>query len=200
MKEKPRWILGMTGASGAVYGTRLLEELNRAGCHIDLILSEAAKIVLREEEGIVPSLNVEDLMHNLKIDEPSVSIYSNKDFEVPPASGSSQPRGMVIAPCSMATLAALAYGLADNLIRRSGDVMIKQKRPLILLPRETPLSPIHLENMLKLSRLGVTILPPMPAFYHGPETISDLVDFVVGRVLDMIGIEHSLYRRWKEGE
>ncbi len=190
----------MTGASGAVYGTRLLEELNRAGCHVDLILSEAAKIVLREEEGISPSFDVNDLKRHLSIDASSISIYSNKDFEVPPASGSSPPRGMVIAPCSMATLAALAYGFADNLIRRSGDVMIKQKLPLILLPRETPLSAIHLENMLKLSRLGVTILPPMPGFYHGPETISDLVDFVVGRVLDMIGIEHFLYRRWKDGE
>jgi len=188
----------MTGASGAVYGTRLLEELNRAGCHVDLILSDAAQIVLREEVGIPPTLNTEDLKNHLKIDPSSVSIYNNKDFEVAAASGSSQHRGMVIAPCSMATLAALAYGLADNLIRRSGDVMIKQKRPLILLPRETPLSSIHLENMLKLSRLGVTILPPMPAFYHGPETISDLVDFIVGRVLDMMGIEHSLYRRWKE--
>jgi len=188
----------MTGASGAVYGMRLLEELHRAGCHIDLILSDAARIVIREEMGGTPISNVKDLNHYMSIKGLSVDIYNNKDFEVQPASGSFQASGMVIAPCSMATLAALAYGLSDNLIRRSGDVMIKQKRPLILLPRETPLSPIHLENMLKLSRLGVTILPPMPAFYHGPETISDLVDFVVGRVLDMMGIEHSLYRRWKE--
>jgi len=188
----------MTGASGAVYGIRLLEELHRADCPVDLILSDSAQIVLREEVGIPAGTEVKHLKEYLNIDASTIRSYNNKDFEVPPASGSSQPRGMVIAPCSMATLAALACGLADNLIRRSGDVMIKEKRPLILLPRETPLSPIHLENMLKLSRLGVTILPPMPAFYHQPETISDLIDFIVGRVLDMMGIEHSLYRRWKE--
>jgi 4-hydroxy-3-polyprenylbenzoate decarboxylase len=197
MDRNGRWIIGITGASGVVYGTRLLEVLSGMGFSIDLILSEAGRIVLKEELGYDLSPDVNSLKNFIKLNDATVRIYDNKSFEVPPASGSYQPEGMIIAPCSMATLAALAYGFADNLIRRSGDVMIKQQLPLILLPRETPLSAIHLENMLKLSRLGVTILPPMPAFYHAPSSVDDLVDFVIGRVLDVMGVDHSLYKRWQ---
>lgn len=201
MSQDKRWILGITGATGSVYGIRLLEVLNRNGAGVDLILSEAAKIVMREEMGIdLPpeaAASRDTLGKAFEMDTETLAVFGNRDFETPPASGSHPAEGMIIAPCTMGTLAAVACGLADNLIRRAADVMIKQRRPLILLPRETPLSTLHLENMLKLSRLGVVILPPMPAFYHKPESIDDLVDYVVGRVLDVIGMDHSLYRRWK---
>ncbi len=201
MAEQGRWVLGITGASGAVYGVRLLELLVQFGVEVDLVCSEAGRIVVREETGIdlsgeSPSGN--NLDQELRLKGSAVQYYRNSDLINPLSSGSSRRAGMVIAPCSMGTLAALSQGLADNLIRRSADVMIKQKRPLILLPRETPLSAIHLENMLRLARLGVVILPPMPAFYHKPESLEDLVDFVVGRVLDVMGIDHHLYRRWQD--
>ncbi len=203
MNQNKKWILGISGASGAVYGIRILEVLNQKGYDVDLILSEAGKIVIREETGLDLSGGKEDprkvLKKKLGINPSAIRVFSNHDFATPVASGSNPVEGMIIAPCSMGTLAAIACGLADNLIRRAADVMIKQRRPLILLARETPLSAIHLENMLKLSRLGVVILPPMPAFYHKPKTIEDLVDFVVGRVLDVIGIEHELYQRWQGG-
>ncbi|OIP61243.1 MAG: aromatic acid decarboxylase [Nitrospirae bacterium CG_4_9_14_3_um_filter_53_35] len=196
-----KWILGISGASGAVYGLRLLEVLNRKGRDVDLILSDAGKIVIREETGIDLLKGKEDprkvLKKKLGINPASIRVFNNYDFETPAASGSNPVEGMIIAPCSMGTLAAVACGLADNLMRRAADVMIKQKKPLILVARETPLSAVHLENMLKLSRLGVVILPPMPAFYHHPKTIEELTDFVVGRVLDVIGIEHELYQRWQ---
>lgn len=203
MKHNKKWILGISGASGAVYGLRLLEVLSQKGYGVDLVLSEAAKTVIREEMGIDLSEGKRDPLNTLKkkfkINASAVRVFRNSDFETPAASGSNPAEGMIIAPCSMGTLAAIACGLADNLIRRAADVMIKQKKPLIILARETPLSAIHLENMLKLSRLGAVILPPMPAFYHGPKTMEDLIDFVVGRVLDMIGIEHELYQRWRGG-
>jgi 4-hydroxy-3-polyprenylbenzoate decarboxylase len=202
MSKQKRWVLGISGASGAVYGVRLLEVLSRMGSGVDLILSDAGRIVIREEMGVdlpeAGATSSEILGKELNIDHSDIRFYKNNDFETPVASGSFPARGMVIAPCSMGTLAAIAHGLADNLIRRAADVMIKQRRPLILLARETPLSTIHLENMLKLSRLGVVILPPIPAFYPKPESIDEMVDFVVGRVLDVMEIDHTLYRRWKE--
>ncbi|MEK6776403.1 MAG: flavin prenyltransferase UbiX [bacterium] len=203
MDQNKRWILGISGASGAIYGLRLLEVLSQKGYGVDLILSDAGKLVIREEMGLDLSGGKGDprkvLKKKLGINPASIRVFSNNDFETPVASGSNSVEGMIIAPCSMGTLAAIACGLADNLIRRAADVMIKQRRPLILVARETPLSAIHLENMLKLSHLGVVILPPMPAFYHRPKTIEDLVDFVVGRVLDVIGIEHELYQKWQGG-
>ncbi|MDX1764626.1 MAG: flavin prenyltransferase UbiX [bacterium] len=202
METHRRWVLGISGASGAVYGVRLLQELCAMGYGVDLILSEAAKTVIREEMGIAVPSETEAvrrmLADALKVDTASLEVYGNGDFETPPASGSYRSAGMVVAPCSMGTLAALAQGLANNLIRRAGDVMLKEKRPLILVPRESPLSAIHLENMLTLSRVGAVIVPPMPAFYQGPQTVDDLIGFVVGRVLDVMGIEHRLFRRWKE--
>lgn len=196
-----RWVLGISGASGAVYGLRLLKELCTMGYGVDLIVSEAGKTVISQELGITfpPEIAVTRRMlgDTLKMDTASVEVYGNGDFETPPASGSYRSAGMVVAPCSMGTLAALAHGLANNLIRRAGDVMLKEKRPLILVPRETPLSAIHLQNMLNLARVGAVIVPPMPAFYQGPQSMDDLVGFVVGRILDVMGIEHALYRRWK---
>lgn len=201
MGLQKRWVLGISGASGAVYGVRLLQELSTMGYGVDLILSEAAKTVIRQELGVTfPSdaAGTKGLLGGvLQIDTASVEVYENGDFETRPASGSYRSAGMVVAPCSMGTLAALAQGLANNLIRRAGDVMLKEKRPLILVPRETPLSAIHLQNLLTLAKAGAVILPPMPAFYQRPQSMDDLVGFVVGRVLDVMGIEHSLYRRWK---
>ena len=201
MNQKKRWVLGIAGATGSAYGLRLLQVLNQKGYDVDVILSDAGRIVAREETGINLPADANSslglLKEELKINAETVRVFNNHDFETPPASGSNPVEGMIIAPCSMGTLAAIAHGLADNLIRRSADVMIKQRRPLILLPRETPFSTIHLENMLSLSKLGVVILPPMPAFYHKPKRIEDIIDFVVGRVLDVIGIDHDLYPRWK---
>ncbi len=203
MTEKKRWVLGVTGASGAVYGMRLLKVLTAHGLGVDLILSEAGRLVLREEMKIALPEETgaarETLGNKFNFDTSSVCVYRNNDFEAPAASGSYCCEGMVIAPCSMGTLAAVAHGLASNLIRRSADVMLKQRRTLILLARETPFSAIHLENMLALSRVGAVILPPIPAFYQQPKTIADLVDFVTGRVLDVMGVDHDLYRRWGEG-
>lgn len=172
-------IVAITGASGAVYGIRLLEVLKEKGVKTECIISDAGREIIKTE---------------LK---KSVNGYREKDIGAPFSSGSSTADAMVIAPCSMKTLSAVANGYSSNLISRSADVMIKEGKRLILVPRETPLSAIHLENMLKLSRIGVTVLPAMPGFYHGPKKIEDLIDFIVGKILDSLGIENSLYRRWE---
>lgn len=182
-------ILAITGASGAVYGLRLFEELKKAGVETHLIASTPAKQIIETEAG----------QSFQQVARRADYHYREDDLAAPPASGSFLHQGMVIAPCSMKTLAAIAGGYAGNLITRAADVTIKEKRRLILLPRETPLSPIHLENMLKLARLGVIIMPPVPAFYHRPRTIEELVDQFAGRVLDLLGVENSLVRRWPEG-
>ncbi|MEE8167618.1 MAG: UbiX family flavin prenyltransferase [Candidatus Hydrothermarchaeales archaeon] len=174
----PRILVAITGASGVVYGFRLLEVLGEKGIDVSCILSDAAKKIVA---------------HELETKE---KCYSEEDIEAPFSSGSHHIDAMVIAPCSMKTLAAIANGLASNLITRSADVVIKEGRKLVIVPRETPLNAIHLENMLKLSRLGVTILPAMPAFYHNPKNIEDLVDFIVGKILDVLDIENDLFTRW----
>ena len=199
VQGKDAWILGISGASGAVYGLRLLELLSRDPCGVDLIVSAEARYVIRRETG----LDLPDdpaawpgLLAARGVETGRLACYRASDFRAPPASGSRPSRGMVIAPCSMGTVAALAHGLADNLMRRAADVALKQRRPLVLVPRETPLSTLHLENLLALARLGAVILPPMPAYYHGPSGIPDLVDYVVGRILEVLGIPHDLYPPW----
>jgi 4-hydroxy-3-polyprenylbenzoate decarboxylase len=182
-----RLVIGITGCSGVVYGVRLLEVCKQMGIETDLIVSRAAEQILEFELG----KNISDLQRL------AARSYSPEDLEAPLASGSTRTDGMVIAPCSMKTLGAIASGVAADLIARAADVTLKEGRPLVLVPRETPLNLIHLENMAKLKRAGVTILPAMPAFYAKPEKISDLIDFIVGRVLDVLGIEHQLYRRWQ---
>ncbi len=172
-------LLAVTGASGAVYGLRLLEVLKEKNVETECIVSDAAKKLIKHE--------------TLKIPE----CYSEKDIEAPFSSGSSALDAMVVVPCSMKTLSAIANGFSHNLITRSADVAIKEKKKLVLVPRETPLSAIHLENMLKLARLGVVILPAMSGFYHRPKKVEDLVDFIVGKILDSLGIENELYKRWK---
>lgn len=181
------WILAITGASGVVYGMRLLEVLVEQKIPVELVVSDTAKIVMREELG-----------SDARLPEASrcFRMHGFHDFTAPIASGSYPTEGLVIVPCSMGTLGAIASGLSQNLIHRAADCTIKEGRKLILVPRETPLSAIHLENMLKLARLGVKIVPPMPAFYSGQKNISDLVGFVVGKILDQMGVSHMLYPRW----
>ncbi len=195
--------LALTGASGLPYGLRLLDCLLRAGLRVQLLYSQAAQVVARQEMNLeLPSRPAEAraaLLARLPdIDPALLSVYGREEWFAPVASGSNPPDAMVICPCSMGTLAAIAQGLADNLIERAADVVIKEGRKLVLVPRETPFSTIHLENMLRLARAGAVILPPSPGFYHHPQTVDDLVDFVVARILDQLGTPHTLMQRWGE--
>ncbi len=192
--------LAFTGASGMPYGLRLLECLLGAGCRVQLLYSQVAQIVARQEMGLeLPSRAAEtetffrDRFRGLP---GSLEVYGREEWFAPVASGSNPPDAMIVCPCTMATLAAIAQGLASNLIERAADVVIKEGRKLILVPRETPFSVIHLENMLRLARAGAVILPPNPGFYHHPHDVADLVDFVVARLLDQIGVSHNLMARW----
>ena len=189
------YIVAITGASGVVYGMRLLEVLAEQKIPVELVISDTARIVMKEELGIEAGEG--DLLTKLGIgDANKIHLHDFKDFTAPIASGSYPTEGMVVIPCSMGTLGAIASGLSQNLIHRAADCTIKEGRKLILVPRETPLSAIHLENMLKLSRLGVRIVPAMPAFYSGQQSIQELIDFMVGKTLDQMGIPHALYPRW----
>lgn len=194
--------LAMTGASGAVYGLRLLECLLQAQKTVYLMLSPAAQIVLAQETDLkVPGAPAEQEKYfsaRYRAHAGQLKAFGPNAWFSPPASGSNAPRAMVVCPCTSGSLAAIAQGSADNLIERAADVAIKEGRKLILVPREMPFSAIHLENMLKLARLGVVILPPNPGFYHHPKRIEDLVDFVVARLLDHLDIEHQLVPRWAD--
>lgn len=194
--------LALTGASGMTYGFRLLGCLLKSGCHVRLVYSEVAPAVARQEMDIALPAHPEDAKDVFKRLFPAgrgkLDIHGNDDWNAPMASGSNPPDAMVVCPCTMGTLASIAHSLAGNLIERAADVALKERRTLILVPRETPLSAIHLENMLRLARAGAIILPPAPGFYHHPESVSDLVDFVVARILDQLGLAHSLVKRWGE--
>lgn len=193
--------LAFTGASGLPYGIRLLEQLLAAGCRVWLLYSPAAQVVAQQEMQLsLPSQAkaLQALWREQYRCGEQLSVFGREEWFAPPASGSNPADAMVICPCSMGALAAIAHGMSDNLIERAADVSIKEKRPLILVPRETPLSVIHLENMLALARLGVTILPPAPGFYTHPSTVDDMVDFVVARILDQLRIPHTLMARWGE--
>ncbi|TRY28139.1 UbiX family flavin prenyltransferase [Brevibacillus sp. LEMMJ03] len=194
-----KWAVGITGASGAVYGVRLVRELLRGGHTVHLMITEAGWQVFRDELD----WNTDDrealIREKLQQDLPGVLHYwGMRDFNCPAASGSYRCDGMVVVPCSMGTLSGIAHGASGNLLERVADVMLKERRRLVLVPRETPLNAIQLENMLKLSRLGVTILPAMPGYYHKPQTMDDLVNFVVGKALDALDVPHELFRRWGE--
>ena len=192
--------LALTGASGMPYGVRLLECLLKAGVSVYLLYSQAAQIVAKQEMDLaLPGRvrEVEDFFaHKFEAADGQLRVFGREEWFAPVASGSNPADAMVICPCSMGTLAAVACGLADNLIERAADVMLKEQRQLILVPRETPFSAIHLENMLRLSRAGAVILPANPGFYHHPTRLEDLVDFVVARVLDLLRVEHQLMPRW----
>ncbi|MDR0441565.1 MAG: UbiX family flavin prenyltransferase [Candidatus Accumulibacter sp.] len=192
--------LALTGASGMPYGIRLLECLLAAGCHVQLLYSQVARIVARQEMALeLPALptDAEALFKARFAHLPgTLAVFDHEDWFAPVASGSNPPQAMIVCPCTMSTLAGIAQGLSGNLIERAADVALKEGRKLILAPRETPFSAIHLENMLRLSRAGAVILPPNPGFYHRPQKVEDLVDFVVARLLDQAGVAHSLTRRW----
>ncbi len=201
MKKAPV-ILAFTGASGAQYGLRLLQCLLQANESVEVIISKAGLLVLSEETDLKLSANPKQttkiLSDHCGGDSGQLTVYGAEQWTAPPASGSARGRAMVVCPCSMGTLAAIAHGLSDNLIERAADVAIKEHSPLIIVPREAPFSPIHLENMLKLARLGVVILPASPGFYHRPQSIAEVVDFVVARILDHLQVNHHLLPRWGE--
>lgn len=199
-KSNQRLIVAMTGASGAAYGLRLIERLGHAGVRQELLISEAARVVLKQEADIeLPDdagAQAEFLAERLGIDASLINSYALKDWFSPAASGSAGIGSMAIVPCSMGTLARIATGASDNLIERAADVILKERGRLVLMPRETPLSSIHLEHMLKLSNMGVHIIPAMPGFYHRPQSIGELVDFMVDRVLAHLGISAEGMQRW----
>jgi 4-hydroxy-3-polyprenylbenzoate decarboxylase len=196
--------LALTGASGMPYGIRLLECLLAAGCHVQLLYSQAAQIVARQEMALeLPALpaDAEALFRARFAQLPgTLAVFGREEWFAPVASGSNPPQAMIVCPCTMSTLAGIAQGLSSNLIERAADVALKEGRKLILAPRETPFSAIHLENMLRALRAGAVILPPNPGFYHHPRCVGDLVDFVVARLLDQVEVPHSLVRRWGKSE
>ena len=192
-------VVALTGASGAPYGVRLLEVLLAAGRTVHLSVSPAAVIVLEREMG--RRVDLEHFESSALLgDIPSNQLryHHYRDFLAGMASGSFLTGGMVICPCSMGTVAAIAHGLSDNLIHRAADVHLKERRKLILVPRETPLGVVQLRNLLSCAEAGAVVLPAMPAFYTRPETLNDAVDFIVGRVCDQLGVEHGLLKRWGE--
>jgi 4-hydroxy-3-polyprenylbenzoate decarboxylase len=192
-----RVFLGITGASGAPYAARLLESLAAADCEIGVCASRAGVEVLATElYGDARLAPDETLQRLLEHAGGSATLYDAQDWRAPYASGSAKVDAYVICPCSMGTLGTIASGAMQNLIHRAASVALKEERRLVLVPRETPLSAIHLENMLTLRRAGATILFAAPGFYHGAETVDDLVDFVVGRCLDLLGVENALVKRW----
>ncbi len=196
---KGPYIIAITGASGAVYGIRLLEYMLQQGFQIHLTLTEEAKYIIEDEIGLVLGEDVHgSLCKFLKIDGQNLFYYENKDLTAPIASGSNPTKGMIIVPSSMKVVSSIACGFASNLIERAADVILKERRLLIIVPRETPLNRIHLRNLLTLSEMGVHIIPAMPAFYHKPATVDDMINFIVGRILDSLNIENNLYRRWGE--
>lgn len=185
-QRTPRIVLGMTGATGAIYGVRLLERLRDAGAESHLVISRwGARTLLHETP-----------YSREQVEALATVSYAPNDMGAAISSGSFKTDGMVIAPCSAKTLAAIAHGYGDNLIHRAADVILKERRRLVLVIREAPLSDIHLENLLKLSRMGAVVLPPMPAFYHHPRTIEDIVNHTVERVLDQFGLEVPGMERW----
>lgn len=179
-------IVGVSGGSCAIYGVALLQVLKQLNIETHLVVSTMGEYVVQHECG----MSLDELTQLATV------VYDNKNLAASISSGSFKTDGMIIIPCSMRTLAAVANGISDNLLTRAADVTIKENRKLVMVPRETPLSVIHLENMLKLAKMGVTILPASPGFYHHPETMEDIVAIMVGRTLDQIGIEHQLFRRW----
>lgn len=197
--NKP-WVVAMSGASGAIYGLRLARALAELGHEFYFTVTDAARLVMNEETGMeIDSLQGPAFLCKLFTPRVAEKIHylHYQDLTAPIASGSHPVQGMIVMPCSMSTMASIANGLSQNLLERAADVTIKEKRRLILVPRETPLSAIHLENMLKLARLGVDILPASPGFYANSSRVDDLVDFVVGKALDLMGIEAQLFRRWR---
>jgi flavin prenyltransferase len=201
MTRAPKTVcLAWTGASGLPYGLRLLECLLAAGSRVQLVYSQAAQVVARQEMDFdLPSRPAEArtmLLERFPGLPGTLDVYGREEWFAPMASGSGVPDAMVVCPCTMGALGAIANGLSDNLLERAADVVLKEGRTLVLVPRETPLSAIQLENMLRLARAGAVILPPNPGFYAKPQSVADLVDFIVARILDRIGVPQNLLARW----
>ena len=200
MKHEKQVTLAITGASGAPYALSLLASLVKADYQVFVLISSAAKVVMATEENIKLPSNPKDigtfLEQKCAAKPGQIQVFGKEEWFSPVASGSAAPSKMVVCPCSTGTLSAISVGASDNLIERAADVVLKERGQLILVPREMPLSSIHLENMLKLSQMGATIMPASPGFYHNPKSISDLVDFVVARILDHLGVNQSLVARW----
>ncbi|MFL0800759.1 MAG: UbiX family flavin prenyltransferase [Agarilytica sp.] len=194
--------VAITGASGAQYALRLVEQLLAADCRVYLMVSSAARVVVNTETDIelpeVFEAQWEKWLQVFNASREQLCMFSKEDWFSPVASGSSSPSSLVVCPASGGTISAIAHGASNNLIERAADVALKERRQLILVPREMPLSDVHLENMLKLSRMGAVIMPASPGFYQNPETVSDLVDFVVARILDQLGVAQKILPRWGE--
>ncbi|MBK9217293.1 MAG: UbiX family flavin prenyltransferase [Uliginosibacterium sp.] len=192
--------VALTGASGMPYGLRLIECVLLSGARVQVLYSQAAQIVMKQELHLALPSRASDAQQwfckRFETDASRLQVFGREEWFAPLASGSNPPDAMVVCPCTMGTLASIAAGLSADLIERAADVCIKEGRKLVLVPREAPFSTLHLENMLRLSRMGVVILPPNPGFYHHPETVQDLVDFVVARILDQIGVPQTLMTRW----
>jgi 4-hydroxy-3-polyprenylbenzoate decarboxylase len=192
--------VAFTGASGMAYGLRLVECLLKEGVRVSLLYTQAAQIVAKQELDLtLPTRPVDAERHfteRFQAAAGQLRVFGREDWFAPVASGSNPGDAMVICPCTMGTLASIAAGMSENLIERAADVMLKEKRKLVIVPRETPFSTLHLENMLRLAHAGATILPANPGFYHRPQHIEELVDFIVGRVLDHLGVPHALSARW----
>ncbi len=190
------YVIGITGASGSIYGVRLIQELASRKHQLDIIVTSAGREVMKEELG-ESDFGKTDML-GLSEFGSSLKFWENDDFEAPFMSGSNAPEAVIIIPCSVGKLAAIANGISSNLLERTADVALKEKRELILVVRETPFSLIHLENMVRVARAGGQILPATPAFYHQPKTIDDMVNFVVGKVLNVLRIEHNLFKGWRK--
>lgn len=196
-----RYIVAISGASGSAYGLAIIKGLARASHEVAVTASREGLSIMRDETGL-DAVGFDEagaaraIESGLGLAPLSVSFHAEDNLYAPISSGSFRTAGMFVAPCSMKTLAGIANGYANNLLERAADVSLKERRPLVIVPRETPLSAIHLENMLKLARLGVHILPAMPGFYSRPNTIEDMVDSIAGRALDLMGVENDMYKRW----
>ncbi len=202
MRHSQPIAVGITGASGSAYALRLLECLIRAGEEVHLMISQAGQIVLRMESDLElpaqPQAAQQILSERFQAAAGQLHVYARQQWMAPVASGSNPPRAMVICPCTTGTLSAIACGASNDLMERAADVVLKERRKLILVVRETPFSEIHLQNMLKLSRMGAVVMPANPGFYHNPESLQDIVDFMVARILDQLEVAHSLMPRWGE--
>ena len=196
--HQPRAIVGITGASGALYATRTLAALMKRGYQIDLVVSILGRRLLREELGETVDPLAEYLVakHGHEVQAGALVVRSNQDVGAEIASGGHRCEAMVIVPCSMKTMAGVAHGLSRNLIERAADVMLKERRRLVIVPRETPMSLPQLRNMVLCAEAGALVMPAMPAFYQGPRTIDDLADFMAGKILAVLGVEHNLYPAW----
>ena len=193
--------VAVTGASGAIYATRTIAALLERGCHVELVVSDYGRRLLRDELGEAASIDkLTDYLvskYGGGVRSGTTTLYSNKDLGAKIASGSQGCQGMVVVPCSMKSLAGIAHGLSRNLVERAADVMLKERRPLIVVPRETPMSLPQLRNMVLCAEAGAMVMPAMPAFYQMPRTLDDLADFMAGKILSALGFEHELYPSWQ---